>query len=338
MGARILGVEYHLPEKVETLEDLAHENPDWDLSSVAAESGIRTRHIAAPNETTLDLGYVAARKLLDRGLAPVDEIDFLLYCTQTPDHFLPAGACILQDRLKLGKHIGAFDFDLGCSGFVYGLLLAKVLIESEAARHVLLIAGDTSTKHLHPRDRMLRILFGDAASATLIGKSDQSAGAIGQFVVGTNGAGAKNLIVPAGGFRIPRTPDTAKEYTDKSGSTRTPENLFMDGPAVFTFAITTVPRAITQLLQKANLKPEDVDFYIYHQANKFMLQQVAQRSKIPESKVVLSMEDIGNTSSASIPIAIQRYVEAGRIRPGHRLVLVGFGVGYSWAACDMIWG
>ncbi len=337
MGTGILGIAYHLPERIETNDDLRRENPDWRMDELYAKSGIRARHIAAQDETASDLGYRAAKKLLSRNIVAPGEIDYLIYCTQSPDYFLPSGVCILQERLGLSKHIGAFDYNLGCSGFVYGLQIARSFIAADVARNVLLITADTYSKFIHPRDRTVRTLFGDGAAATLIGSSE-AAGTIGNFAIGTDGAGAENLIVRSGGLRIPRSPKTAKEITDAAGCTRSEENLFMDGPAIFSFAITTVPRTVRRLLEKSRLSPDDVHWYVYHQANKYMLEHLARYNGIPDEKMIIDVETIGNTVSASIPIAIQRAVEGGRIRPGHRLVLVGFGVGYSWGACDVLWG
>ncbi|HUT90260.1 MAG TPA: ketoacyl-ACP synthase III [Thermoguttaceae bacterium] len=336
--ARVLGISYHLPPTVETLEDLKRQYPEWPLEKTFEESGIRSRHIAPPGVTATDLGFEAALKLLRRELVSAEEIDFLIFCTQMPDHFLPSGACLVQHRLGLRKQVGAVGMDLGCSGFVYGLALSKALIVSGMAENVLLVVADTVTQAVHPRDRTTRVLFGDGAAAALVGATDSGPGRIGQFVVGTDGKGAASLTIPAGAFRTPRSQETAKEQTDDAGCTRSANHLFMDGTAVFTFAITVVPRVIRELLQSANLRAEDIDYYVYHQANKFMLEQLAHRSKVPPNKLALAMEDVGNTSSASIPITIQKYVEQRKIVAGSRLVLVGFGVGFSWAACEMTWG
>lgn len=335
MAAGILGITYHIPERVETNEDLLRENTDWLMDRVGDKLGIRSRHIAGAGETAADLGLHAARRLLKAPGAKPDEVDYLLFCTQSPDYFLPSAACILQDRLGLGKHVGAFDFNLGCSGYVYGLHLAKCLIACGQARRVLLIVADTYSKFIHPRDRTVRVLFGDGAAATLIGPTDGPG--LGEFVLGTDGAGAKDLIVPAGGLRQPHSPETAREMTDLAGCTRTLDHLFMDGQAIFNFAMDVVPRTVRALLAKANLAAGDVDWYAYHQANQFMLEALAAESRIPMEKMVLSFEDVGNTVSASIPIAVQRYVEAGKIRPGQKVLMVGFGVGYSWGACLVTW-
>ncbi len=337
MPVGILGIEYHLPERVVTNEQLHHENPDWRMDDIYAKSGIRERHVAADGETAADLGCRAAEKLLDRSLVDRAQVDYVLFCTQCPDYFLPTTACVLQHRLGLGKSAGALDFNLGCSGFVYGLQLARSLIVAGQARCVLLITADTYSKFIHPRDRTVRTLFGDGAAATLVGPSDGAA-AIGQFLVGTDGAGALNLCVPSGGLRLPRSLETAREMTDDTGCTRSQDDLFMDGTAVFTFAITVVPAALKAFLQRAVLAVGDVDLFIYHQANRFMLDHLARRSKIPPDKMVLDLEEVGNTVSSSIPIALRRCADSGRLRPAQRVVLVGFGVGYSWGLCDITWG
>jgi 3-oxoacyl-[acyl-carrier-protein] synthase-3 len=336
MAVGILGIAYHLPERVETVADLRREHPDWQMDALYESSGIFARHIAAEGETASDLGYHAAVRVLDQSLVDTSEIDYLLYCTQCPDYFMPAGACILQNRLGLGQHVGSLDYNLGCSGFVYGLQLGKSLIISGFARYVLLITADTISKVICQGDRSVRALFGDAATATLLGPADTGK-RIGKFVVGSDGAGAEKLIVPSGGFRMPRSPDTARETTDDHGCTRSKDHLFMDGSAMFAFAITRVPRLLEALLAKAELTADQIDWFVFHQANKYLLEQLALRSKIPREKMVLELESVGNTASSSIPIAIQRWADAGKIRSGQRLVLAGFGTGYSWGACDIAW-
>lgn len=337
MQVAILGVAYHLPQRVETNDDLQRDNPDWRMAELSEKSGIRSRHVAADGETAADLGVQAAERLLAREIRPRAEIDYLIFCTQSPDYFLPSSACLLQQRLGLGRHVGALDINLGCSGFVYGLQVAKSLVVAGQARNVLLITADTYTKFIHPRDRTVRVLFGDGAAATLVGASP-GGGRIGRFVVGSDGRGAENLIVPSGGLRLPRSEATARESTDENGCTRSRDHLFMDGPAIFAFAVSTVPRILTQLLTEAGLSVESVDWYVYHQANKYMLEHLARRSKIPAEKMLINSQDVGNTVSASIPVSICQACDAGWIRDGHLLVLVGFGVGYSWAACDVVWG
>ncbi|MEI8121627.1 MAG: ketoacyl-ACP synthase III [bacterium] len=336
MPAHIIGLQTHLPAGVVTNDDLGRENPDWDMTRLSAKTGIRQRHVAAAGETALDLAGEACQKLLARGLVDPACIDYLIVCSQSPDYFLPSGACLLQNRLKLKKSIGAFDFNLGCSGYIYGLQLATALIESGHAGCVLLVTADTYTRFIHPRDRMLRILFGDGASATLVGAS-AGPGAITAFVVGTDGAGANNLMVPAGGLRLPHSEETARETTDVYGGTRSKNHLFMDGGAIFTFAIRTVPPLLSQILEKAGVSKEQIDWFVLHQANEYMLDELVKRASLPADKVLRRYADVGNTVSSSIPMALEPALEEGRILPGHKLLLAGFGVGYSWGGCLLTW-
>ncbi|MDD4890051.1 MAG: ketoacyl-ACP synthase III [Phycisphaerae bacterium] len=337
MAVQILGIEYHLPDRVLTNEDLKRENPDWLMNKVYTKLGIAERRIAAPDETASDLAFAACKKLLARNIVPGDRIDYLIFCTQSPDHFLPSAACVLQDRLGLRQEIGAFDFNLGCSGYVYGLSLARSLVQSGQAKYVLLATGDTYTKFLHRRDRSVRSIFGDGAAATLIGPGD-GPGELGPFVLRTNGAGAKDLIVPAGGCRLPHSAATATERPDLIGCTRSQDNLWMDGGAIFEFAVNCVPPLIADTLAAASLSPGQIDWYVYHQANKYILGELAKLSDVPPEKMPVNYEKIGNTVSSSIPMVIRDYVAAGKIRAGQRLLLIGFGVGYSWAGCTLTWG
>jgi len=335
MNAVISGIAYHLPEQELDNEGLAVAFPDWSTDKIQEKTGIRSRHLAGPDECASDLGVAACRKLFGSGLCQPEDIDFLLFCTQSPDHLLPTTACIMQDRLGLPTHAGALDFNLGCSGFIYGLGLAKGLVETGQASKVLLVTAETYSKHLHPGDRSVRTLFGDAAAATLITAGDT--GGVGPFVYGTDGRGAKNLIIPTGGLRTPRTPETGKLETDAQGNTRTVDNLFMDGPEIFTFTLKSVPVLVAATLAKAGLTMEDVDFFVFHQANLYMLESLRRKTRIPKEKFLLSFESCGNTVSSTIPIVLKDKVEEGIIRPGHRLMLVGFGVGYSWGATMVEW-
>lgn len=338
MACEILGIDYYLPERLVTNNELARENPDWDVPAFYSKIGIAERHWAAREETASDLAFEACQKLLARQLVAPEKIDYLMYCTQCPDYYLPSAACVLQDRLGLAQDTAALDFNLGCSGYVYGIGLAKALIVSGQARHVLLATADTYSKLVHPRDRTVCMLFGDAGTATLIGPTSEGPGEIWDPVLRTDGSGFGKLIVPAGGLRLPRSAETAREETDESGCTRSRNNLFMDGAGIFAFAITAVPRLIRDTLAKVGLAVDDVDWFVYHQANKFMLEELFTRSKIPPDKAVMSFEKVGNTVSSSIPIAIKNYQDAGNIQPGHRLMLVGFGVGLSWGAGMLTWG
>jgi 3-oxoacyl-[acyl-carrier-protein] synthase-3 len=330
--ARILDLAAYLPEQTLSNDELAALYPEWPADKILAKTGIRTRHVAADGQTASDMAYEAAQLLFAKGAVQPEEIDFIILCTQAPDHFLPTSACVLQDRLAIPRSAGALDINLGCSGFVYGLSLAKGLIETGAAQRVLLLTADTYSKLIHPMDKSVRTLFGDAAVATLVSAEESAGECIGPFVFGTDGSGAKNLIVEAGGFRRPCDAQTAIAYNDSSGNVRTLENLYMNGAEVFSFTLKEVPAAVNRLLEKAGLGRQDIDFFVLHQANRFMLDALRKKLGIEAEKMPICMEDFGNTVSSTIPLALIKMREEGKIILGTRLMLVGFGVGYSWAA------
>jgi 3-oxoacyl-[acyl-carrier-protein] synthase-3 len=331
--ARLKDIAVYLPETVLDNEELAKLYPEWPADKILEKTGISERRIACEWQTAGDLAYEAARNLFAQGQVAAKDVDFIILCTQAPDYVLPTTACVLQERLGISRHAGALDINLGCSGFVYGLSLAKGLIETGAARCVLLITGDTYSKYIHPLDKSVRTLFGDAAAATSIVASDSVDKAIGPFVFGTDGSGAKNLIVEAGMYRLPKSCDTSIEQRDDSGNVRSRENLYMNGAEVMAFSLKEVPKAADALLQKAGKTKEDIDLFVLHQANKFMLEALRKKMKVPEEKLPITMESCGNTVSSTIPIAIFKLIQQGRLQPGQQLMLIGFGVGYSWAAC-----
>jgi 3-oxoacyl-[acyl-carrier-protein] synthase-3 len=330
--ARILDLAAYLPQQVLSNEELAALYPEWSADKILAKTGIRERRIAADGETAADMACAAAESLFAQGTVARAEIDFILLCTQAPDYQLPTTACLLQERLGIARSAGALDFNLGCSGFVYGLSLARGLVDSGAARRVLLLTADTYSKYIHPQDRSVRTLFGDAAVATVVGAADGQGQAIGPFVFGTDGRGARDLIVEAGGARRPCDAASAAEHVDANGNVRSADNLHMNGAEVFSFTLREVPAAIDALLDKAGLARDDVDYFVLHQANRFMLDTLRKKIGIAPEKMPLHLEDVGNTVSSTIPLALIRMRDAGQLGPGKRLMLVGFGVGYSWAA------
>lgn len=331
--ARIQDVAVYLPESVLGNEELANLFPEWPAEKILEKTGINERRIAGEKQTAGDMAYEAAGNLFSQGKVAAKDVDFIILCTQAPDYVLPTTACVLQDRLGVSRQAGALDINLGCSGFVYGLSLAKGLIETGAARCVLLLTADTYSKYIHPMDKSVRTLFGDAAAATAIVATEDADEAIGPFVFGTDGSGAENLIVEAGMYRITKSPETAKEITDESGNVRTRENLYMNGAEVMAFSLKEVPKAADALLLKAGKTKDDMDFFVLHQANKFMLEALRKKLKVPQEKLPIMVEDCGNTVSSTIPIALFMLRQQGRLRQGHQLMLIGFGVGYSWAAC-----
>ncbi len=332
--AAITAVEYHLPEGILTNSDFEKLQSNWRAEDILAKTGIACRHISAEGETASDLACEAGRKLLASGVVRAEEIGLLIFCTQTPDYALPTSACLLQNRLGLPRTCAAFDMNLGCSGFVYGLSLAKGFLESGLAEKALLLTGDTYTKWLAPDDMSVRTVFGDGAAATLVELQDSPDGRdyLGPFVFGTDGSGWFRLAVHGSGARPFRPED--RELLPQGHE---PGKLYMDGPNIFNFTIKEVPTAYAALLAKAGKTTADIDLVVFHQANAFMLEHLRKRIHIPEEKFALALREIGNTVSSSIPIALQESVKSGRLWNGAVVALVGFGVGYSWGANLILW-
>ena len=321
--AEILGIEYYLPQYIETNKEIAEKFPDWTIEKIEAKTGIVERHIAAPTETASDLAYQAAEKLFTSGLCSRQDIDYLILCTESPDYILPSTACILQDRLKLKKSVGAFDFNLGCSGYIYGLSIAKGLIESGQASGILLLTADTYSKYIHPEDRSVRTIFGDGAAATYIRASNLAYPAISIPQLGTDGSGFKNLIIEQGGLRSPKINSHSEDRS---------QFLHMNGPEIFNFTLQAVPSLIDQTLKASGKRLEDIDYFIFHQANHYMLEHLRIKIGIPKEKFCIDIRHYGNTVSSTIPIALSNTINNHLVKPGDNILLVGFGVGYSWGS------
>lgn len=322
MKALIRAVEYYLPETILDNDALSSRFPEWTPERIEEKLGVKTRHIAAPNECSSDLAVRAAEKLFASSRVSPSEIDYILFCTQSPDYFLPTTACLIQSRLGIPQTAGALDFNLGCSGYVYGLGLAKGLIESGQARRVLFLTGETYSKFLDPDDKSTRTIFGDAGTATLLEGVQIEKDLVGPFVYGTDGSGGNCLIVRKGAFR---------ESGNCSGE------LLMEGPEIFDFTLRRVPEALNELLSRTGHSIRDVDCFVFHQANKYMLQKLMAKCSIPESKFVINLTDTGNTVSNTIPIVLKQLAKRGGLHPGALVVLVGFGVGLSWGCCRLHW-
>lgn len=325
MCVYIKAISYHLPEHKVSNEELVIEFPEWSVEKIANKVGVNTRHVAAENETATDMAIKAAEKLFSENsdLARED-VDFVLFCTQSPDYHLPTSACLIQNALGLRTNIGAIDFNLGCSGYVYGLSLAKGLIAGGIARNVLLLTGETYSKYLHPRDKGNRTIFGDAATATIV--STEGWAEIGNFALGTDGSGAENLIVRTGCARHQSLLDDLS--FDENGNPVSSDFLFMNGAKIFTFTQKNVPIVMKQTLSNNNLGMEDVNLFILHQANSYMLEFLRKKMKIDSDKFMWYMSEVGNTVSNSVPIAMAEAKKEDRLRGN--ILLCGFGVGYSW--------
>ena len=320
-------INTYLPDSIITNQDLQTEFPDWDAVSFEKKVGIKQRYIADNNQTSLDLGIEAAKKTLKS--FDKSKIDFVLFCTQSPDYFLPTSACILQDKLGLNKSCGALDFNLGCSGYVYGLSIVKGLLSANIASNILFVVAETYTKYIHPKDRTNRSIFGDGAAATIITKNDLNK--IGEFVLKTDGGGYDKLILKNGACRTPFIHE-AEEKTYGEDNKYTDNHLYMDGPDIFTFTIENIPILIDETLKKNRTSIDGIDFVIFHQANAFMLNFLRKSIKIPKDKFYINLEETGNTVSATIPIAIKNALDEKLIKLGNKVLLAGFGVGLSWGA------
>jgi 3-oxoacyl-[acyl-carrier-protein] synthase III len=320
-------IRYHLPDAVLTNAALAETFPEWPAARIEEKTGIVERRIAGPEEFGSDLACAAATRLFDETAITRADIDYLILCTQSPDYLLPTTACLVQHRLGLKVTTGAIDINLGCSGFVYGLGLAKGLIESDQATNVLLLTADTYSKYLHPQDKSVRTLFGDAGAATVVraGIASDDGPPIGPFVFGTDGSGSESLIVRAGGARQP------------GGRGENDSYLRMNGPDVYAFTLGAVPDCVKKLLDKAGLGMAEVDLFVFHQANQYMLEQLRRKIGIPPDRFLIAMSHCGNTVSSSIPIALRSAEAANRLSGGQRVMLVGFGVGLSWGAVLLRW-
>jgi 3-oxoacyl-[acyl-carrier-protein] synthase III len=335
--AKITATEYFLPNNVLTNDQLAREFSEWSAEKILEKTGINSRSVAAETESASDLGVLAAQKLFDSGVISSNNVDYLLFCTQSADYFLPSTSCIVQNRLGLSNKCGAIDINQGCSGFVYSLGIAKALLETNQANNILVITADTYTKFINKKDKSVRTIFGDAASATLVQGSLEHSEKIYGFVYGTDGSGANNLIVPSGGARNPKSITSNIETTDSNGNTRSQEDLFMDGAEIFAFTMKIVPDTMQSILSSNNLDIKDIDLFIFHQANKFMLDHLRKKLGLPEEKFYINFSDCGNTTSSTIPIALKRALTQNVLKSGMKICIMGFGVGYSWAGAIIDW-
>jgi 3-oxoacyl-[acyl-carrier-protein] synthase-3 len=330
--AAICAIEYALPSREITNAEFDRAHPEWHMREVECRTGVETRYWCAPCETSLDLAEAACRKLKER--QDLSQVDALLFCTQTPDYLMPPNAGLLQSRLGFSRCMAALDYTLACSGFVHGLYLADALVRSQAARNVLLVTAETYSKLISADDRGPATLFGDGAAATLVIPGELG---IGHFALASDGANAQCFMVPAGGARSPRSAETAQPRRDDHGNIRSAEQIFMNGAHVLDFFKREVPLLVTRLLTEATLTMKDIDLVVLHQASAIAIDMIYHLLRVPAEKQFSNLRRIGNTVSASIPIALRDAERAGVLRPGMHVLLVGFGVGLSWSACIVTW-
>jgi 3-oxoacyl-[acyl-carrier-protein] synthase-3 len=334
MKSFIKAISYYLPKKVLTNNELISQYPEWDVQKISRITGVYNRHIAEPDETASDMACKAAEKLFAEHDIKKQDIDFIIFVTQSNDYISPSTACTIQDRLNIKKTCGAVDINQGCTGYLYGLSIARGLISSSSAQNILLLTAETTSRYINPGDKSCRTIFGDGASATLVALCDKNDNnSIGDFIFGTDGKGAKNIIIKYGGARFPLNNADLTDRKDKYGNIRNETNFLMNGTAVFNFSVKTVPTLIQQTLDKHNLKLEEIDLFVLHQANKIILDTIRAKMKIKKENFHICIENCGNTVSSTIPIALHDAITKGLINKGKTVMLVAFGVGYSWASC-----
>lgn len=321
----ILGLGSYVPEKTLTnfdLEKMVDTSDEW----ITERTGIKQRHIAADDEATSDMSLKAAEKALaDAGVAP-EEIDLIIVATASPDHAFPSTACLIQDRIG-AKNAAAFDLSAGCSGFVYSLGVASQMVKSGLYNKALIIGAETLSRIMNWKDRNTCVLFGDGAGAAVIGVVEDSFGVLG-IDLGSDGSGGKYLFQPAGGSRKPASEETVANHE---------HTIHMNGPEVFKFAIQIMGKTAKRALAKAGMKPEEIDLLVPHQANMRIITSAAKRLKAPMEKVWVNVDKYANTSAASIPIALCEAQQAGALKKGDNVLLVGFGAGLTWAAIVLKW-
>jgi len=323
--AQLGPIAVHLPSRVETNDLLQQQFPSWDIELIAEKTGIHQRHIAEPDETSSDLAVAAAEKLFAEQNIDRDSIDFLLLCTQTPDYPLPTTSCLIQDRLGMPTRCGALDFNLGCSGYVYGLALADGLIQSGAAKRILLLTAETYSKYIDADDRSLRTIFGDGAAATLVTAADEQT--LWGFQFGSDGSGGDMLLVADGGQRAEQ--DAIQPRHRKRWNSR----LYMDGPSLINFTVEAIPRLVEEILEANGLSDSQIHRYLMHQATFKMLDQLRSRMGVEAERVPVDLADVGNTVSCTLPILIDGLRKRGQLGTESVNMLIGFGVGLSWAGC-----
>lgn len=334
MGTYIKNIEFFLPKNKRTNNDLKAENPDWDIEKIALKTGIYTRHIAKKNETAFDLACSAIKKLFNNTNIKKDEIDGIIFCTQSPDYIMPSNSFLIHQKFNFSKSTWTFDYNLACSGYVYGLCIARGFLETGMAKNIMLITSDTYSKYINERDRSTINLFGDGAAVTIISTNNDQTGII-DAKLASSGNEHESFIIPAGGSRLPMTEKTKKEFKDQSGNIKSKENIDMNGFAIWKFVSRTVPKQISQLLNDNNLDISQIDFFGLHQASKLTLDSLSKALKIPESKLYKNLSSYGNTVSSSIPIVLKSAMDDNKLNRGDLIILSGFGVGLSWGSILM---
>ncbi len=329
MKAKIESIAYYLPEYILSNEDLEKENPAWNRDLLESRTGVRFRHIAQEHETALDLAVRACEKLFRENIGLKEKVDGIIFCTQSADYIMPPNACILHKTLDLSENVFAFDCNLACSGYIYGLALAQGLICSDVAKNILIVNSDTYSKYIHKDDRSVRSLFGDAAAVSWVRASDTNQGIL-DIQCATSGEHYDKFIIPAGGCRMPKSDKTNQVMVDDNGNKRTLEKIHMDGLGILGFVNSKVIEQVQWILKRNQLRLDDIKLFIFHQASKVALDSLSQLLGINSDKIFQNLRDVGNTVSASIPMALSLALKTQKLSAGDKVILSGFGVGLSW--------
>jgi 3-oxoacyl-[acyl-carrier-protein] synthase-3 len=330
---QITQVALHFPEKTFTKEDFFQRFPGERESKTWDKLGIETRHLIGDDEIASDLGFKAAEKLLDAHPQLRDEIDFIIFSAGELDHYTPTTAGILQDRLKISNYCGCIDVQQGCSGFPFFLSHALGMISLGAAKKVLIITVSALTRQIHEGDKANRYIFGDAAAAVIVEASPS--GKFHTFRFGNDGAKKDRIIIKDGAYRNPISESSYLPFENAFGEQQIPAHFYQDGAGVFRFTLDRVPKMIDSMLEENNYTREDIDLYLLHQPNAFIVKSLTRIAKLPAEKVVLDVKDYGNTVSSSIPILIHNLQKKNKIKPGMKILIAAFGTGLSWSGC--IW-
>ncbi len=324
-----------MPENILSNQNLVELFPEKTEEQIIKSFGINKRHYRNPNQTGSDLAFLAVKRFFEENLNfDKSKIDFLIFCTEGLDYKAPTSSSVLHYRLGLNQNCGCIDMPMGCAGYIYGLSLANAMIVSGNATNVLLLVSDIPSSVIHSQDFDLRCIFGDAGAVTLIQSSEQKG--IGSFVFGNDGEGAKNLIVERGSTRSPIDKEWIELYKNEPGYLAHGK-MEMNGLEIARFSLQRVPNLLKETLNRNNLTFEEVDLFVFHQASKFILSALQRKCKIPKEKFYEYYEDIGNTVSCSIPIALKHAELDGKLRRGDKVMLLGFGVGYTWGGTIIEW-
>jgi 3-oxoacyl-[acyl-carrier-protein] synthase III len=329
MQNEIKYISCYFPENVQTNQTLLNEFPTLKIKELTRLTGVHQRHICRYDETSVDMAVGAAELLFENNDINKGDINYIIFCSAGGDYITPASACVIHDKLKLPANCGAFDFNQGCTGYIYGLSLADSLISSGNANCILLLTSEAISKTIHPKDRSNRAIFGDAATASIISKRSTDF-ISGGFVFGTMGNKYDKIIIKHGRERYPLPAYAEADGVDKYGNVNNDANFYMDGSEVFNFSITKAPELVNSLLNRNNLSIDDIDYFVFHQANQIILETLGKKLKIPDDKLIIEIKNTGNTVSSTIPIALYNSIKEQKIVRGSTILLAGFGVGFSW--------